>query len=129
MQTFCKNERLSEKKIIDALFIDGKSFRQDPFRVIWLETVSEESEHSRVLISVPRKRIKKAVDRNLVKRRIRESYRKNKSELIEFLKQKQSKCVFAFIYNSSEIATFEETEKKIIQILQRFQSEYEKSNK
>jgi len=129
MQTFCKDERLSEKKIIDALFVNGKSFRQDPFKVIWLEIKSGESVQSRLLISVPKKRITKAVDRNLVKRRIRESYRKNKLILIEFLKQKQIKCVFAIIYNSSEIASYNETEKKIIQILQRFQTEYEKSIK
>jgi ribonuclease P protein component len=129
MQTFCKDERLSEKIIINALFVNGKSFRQDPFKVIWLEIKSEESLQSRLLISVPKKRIKKAVDRNLVKRRIRESYRKNKLILIEFLKQKQIKCVFAIIYNSSEIASYNEIEKKIIQILQRFQTEYEKSIK
>jgi len=127
MQTFKKHERLSGQKIIDTLFSEGKIFVVSPFRVVWLEYELAGQSPAQVLISVSKKRIKKAVDRNLVKRRIREAYRKNKDEFYKFLNRNQVKCAFALLYNSDLIADYKEIEEKIILLLQRFQSEYEKS--
>jgi ribonuclease P protein component len=127
MQTFKKQERLSGQKIIDTLFSEGKIFVVSPFRVVWLEYELSGHSPAQVLISVSKKRIKKAVDRNLVKRRIREAYRKNKDEFYEFLNHKGVKCAFALLYNSDLIAEYKEIEEKINLLLQRFQSEYEKS--
>ncbi len=127
MQTFKKHERLSGKKIIDTLFSEGKIFVVSPFRVVWLEYELAGQSPAQVLISVSKKRIKKAVDRTLVKRRIREAYRKNKDEFYEFLNRNQVKCAFALLYNSDLIADYKEIEEKINLLLQRFQSEYEKS--
>lgn len=127
MQTFKKQERLSGQKIIDTLFSEGRNFVVSPFRVVWLEYELEGPSPAQVLISVSKKRIKKAVDRNLVKRRIREAYRKNKDEFYEFLNRKGVKCAFALLYNSDLIADYKEIEEKINLLLQRFQSEYEKS--
>lgn len=127
MQTFKKHERLSGQKIIDTLFLEGKIFVVSPFRVVWLEYELAGQSPAQMLISVSKKRIKKAVDRNLVKRRIREAYRKNKDEFYEFLNRNQVKCAFALLYNSDLIADYKEIEEKINLLLQRFQSEYEKS--
>lgn len=127
MQTFKKHERLSGQKIIDTLFSEGKIFVVSPFRVVWLEYELAGQSPAQVLISVSKKRIKKAVDRNLVKRRIREAYRKNKDEFYKFLNRNQVKCAFALLYNSDLIADYKEIEEKIILLLQRFQSEYETS--
>jgi ribonuclease P protein component len=129
MQTFKKHERLSGQKIIDNLFSEGKSFMVSPFRVVWIVQELTGNFPARVLISVSKARIKKAVDRNLVKRRIREAYRKNKKDFYVFLNHKQVNCVFALLYNSSVIECYQEIEEKIILLLQRFQSEYEKSVK
>jgi ribonuclease P protein component len=129
MQTFKKHERLSGQKIIDTLFSEGKIFVVSPFRVVWLEYELAGQSPAQVLISVSKKRIKNAVDRNLVKRRIREAYRKNKDEFYEFLNRNQVKCAFALLYNSDLIADYKEIEEKINLLLQRFQSEYEKSNR
>jgi len=127
MQTFKKHERLSGQKIIDTLFSEGKIFVVSPFRVVWLEYELAGQSPAQMLISVSKKRIKKAVDRNLVKRRIREAYRKNKDEFYKFLNRNQVKCAFALLYNSDLIADYKEIEEKIILLLQRFQSEYETS--
>jgi ribonuclease P protein component len=68
MYTFKKEERLCNKKLIDELFHNGSSFLCYPYRVSWL-TVEENAEFPvQVLIAVPKKRYKRAVDRNLVKR-------------------------------------------------------------
>lgn len=129
MQTFRKEEHLTKEKIIDQLFNQGKSFSIFPIRIIWLEAELEAGSPVQVLISIPKKRIRKAVSRNLLKRRIREALRKNKSPFFEFINEYGYKCAFAIVYTSYEIATYSELEQKIILALQRLQSEYEKSNR
>ena len=129
MQTFKKHERLAGQKITDKLFTQGKSFKVEPFRMIWLVQEQTALFPAQVLISVSKKRIKKAVDRNLIKRRIREAYRKNKNKLYQFLDQNEIKCVFAILYNSDIIESYQEIEEKINLLLLRFQSEYEKNIK
>ncbi len=129
MQTFKKEERLSSKKIVDKLFSEGKSFAIHPFRVVWLNYDLKSEYPAQILISIPKKKFKRAVDRNLLKRRIREAYRKNKASWYEFMIENNLKCVFAVLYNSHEIASYKAIEEKIILILDRLQSEYEKDIK
>jgi len=129
MQSFKKYERLSGQKVIDTLFSDGKSFAISPFRVVWLLNQTTGISPAQILISVPKKKIKNAVDRNLVKRRIREAYRKNKDVFYEYLRSNQINCAIAVLYNSNQIADYKEIEEKIILLLQRFQSEYEKGTR
>ncbi len=77
--TFKKSERLSSKKDIQELFNNGSSFYLYPFKVITLP--ADTSKLHQVLFSVPKRLFKRAVDRNLLKRRMREAYRLNNSEL------------------------------------------------
>lgn len=75
---FTKEERVTGEKRIEALFMRGQSFLSYPFRVVYLETAKNGTIPLSILISVPKKRIKSAVDRNRVKRLTREAYRLNK---------------------------------------------------
>ena len=95
--TFDKAERLSGTKRIDALFKEGESFISYPLRVMYL--IHEQSAESgcSILISVPKKRIKKAVQRNRIKRLIRESYRLNK-DLRNTISIHEVSIDIAFIY-------------------------------
>ena len=97
MQTLTKAERLSSKIIIDKLFSTGKAFNHAPFKVVWLQT-TEDSVPAQILISVPKRLFKRAVDRNRLKRLIREGYRKNKHLLYDQLNGK--KILFMFIFTS-----------------------------
>ena len=74
--TFSKNERLCGKTNIDNLLAKGKYGNVGCLRFRWVST--NENEHPRILISVPKKIFKRAVKRNLFKRRIRECWRKQK---------------------------------------------------
>jgi ribonuclease P protein component len=116
MQTFTKAERLYGQTTLDKLFDTGKSFNNYPFKAIWLE-VAEGTTPIRVVISAPKRIYKRAVDRNRVKRMIREAYRKNKADIYQKLGDK--KIHLLLIYTAKTIMEYKEIEDKIIITLQR----------
>lgn len=123
--TFCKEERLCSKKSIDDLFTKGSSFNISPLRVIWMDRALEGPYPAKILISISKKHFQNAVDRNRIKRLIREAYRKNKNILYAFLKGHNKQCIFCILYQSKELMTYSTIESKIILILQRLTKEYE----
>lgn len=118
-QTFSKAERLNSKKLIDLLFSEGKSFFIYPFKVVLFENKSKEKFPVQVLISVSKRNIKNATDRNKVKRLIRESYRINKEILYKHLENRDTQMVIGLIYTARTILPYAQIESKIILILQR----------
>ncbi len=126
-QRFRKSERLCRKKYIEELFRTGKSFYSFPFRLVWIP-VSEPLVHpAQITISVKKRLFRKAVQRNLLKRRIREAYRKNKTELYLKLEELNIQIVFILIYTASDIRSYLEIEEKIIIILSRLKEELARS--
>ncbi len=113
MYTFKKKERLCSRKVIEKLFSTGNSFFCYPFRVIWLETETDSPYPAQMAVSVSRKKIRKAVKRNLVKRRVRESYRLQKGLLYKTLKQNNKKMVLTFIYTQSRVHQYRVIEKGV----------------
>jgi ribonuclease P protein component len=110
--SFSKAERLSSKKSIQELFDKGSSFYLHPFKVYFLK--SERSELNQLLISVPKTNFKRAVDRNALKRRIREGYRLNKSFL-----SPDKKFLIAYIYSAKEILPSAVIHQKIVSSLKK----------
>ena len=90
-----KDERMSQKILIDSLFTGGnKSFSSFPLRVVYKEIETDkELPRASVLISVPKKNLKRAV-----KRQVREAYRKYKYLLLDVLEEKQKHLLVAFIW-------------------------------
>ena len=119
--TFNKNERLCSKKLIDRLFAGGnKSFPTFPLRVVYMPLAPEENiADVSILISVPKKRFKHAVKRNLVKRQVREAYRQNKHILLDVLKAKETnfKMILAFIWLDNKIYSAKLVEQKVKKLL------------
>lgn len=74
--TFKKNERLKSRKAIEALFSEGKSFKKYPVKLFFLP--KEDFENTQVAFAVPKRLFKSAVDRNRIKRQLREAYRLQK---------------------------------------------------
>ena len=94
MYTFKKEERLCNKKLIDGLFHNGSSFLCYPYKASWMFTDGEQQFPVQIVFSVAKKRYKRAVDRNLVKRRMREAYRLNKqAQLYDVLNKPDGKRV------------------------------------
>lgn len=81
--TFQKTERLKSKKIINQLFDkrQSKSKVIYPFRIVWIETPLPSTFPVQFMVSVPKRFISKAHNRNLIKRQVREAYRQNKHRL------------------------------------------------
>jgi ribonuclease P protein component len=117
MQTFTKAERLSSKLLIDKLVEKGKSFNNTPFKIVWIE-LQEATAVTQVVITVPKRNFKKAVDRNKLKRRIREAYRKNKQESL-YSKLGEKKLCMMIVYIAKEKLDYNTIELKVKECLQR----------
>ena len=115
--TLSKEERLSWKRYIDLLFAKGQSFVAFPLRVVYLPVEEDSLAPVSILISVPKKKFKRAVKRNLIKRQIREVYRVRKYTLIDPLVEKNSRILVAFLYLDKEIRSFAEMEKAMTKAL------------
>lgn len=121
VNTLSKSERLNSKIAIEKLFSGGaKSFSLFPLRVVFMQTEKKEgAPDASLLISVPKKRFKRAVKRNRVKRQIREAYRKNKHLLLNLLEEKEQNLMIAVIYLSDELIPSAEVEEKLNSLLVR----------
>ncbi len=116
--SFPKQEKLTGKKKIEGLFKNGSSFYLNNFQVRYLQ--SDEEGPNQILISVPKRNFKRAVDRNLLKRRIREAYRLNKD--LAFHEESRKSVYTGFIYLSKEILTFHDIQTQLIKCLERLRT-------
>ena len=110
-----KSERLHADKLIKELFSESSSFFLYPFKVLFYVKGQSGNGTVQVLFSVPKKKIKKAVSRNLVRRRIKEAYRLNKSLLDLDGKQ----ISIGLIYVSSDLMELADLQSKMIAILKK----------
>lgn len=118
--TLSKAERISRKLIIDRLFSEGKSFVVYPFRVVYLTDVEHQDADVAILVSVSKKRFKRAVKRNFIKRRVKECFRLNKSKII--LGENVKHLSIAFLYLSSDLKSFEQLFPKMEEVVEQLNS-------
>ncbi|MBN8578759.1 MAG: ribonuclease P protein component [Cytophagales bacterium] len=109
--TFKKSERLSKEKWIKELFEKGSSFYLHPFKVIYIQHPDSALAHQ-VLITVPSRQYKKAVDRNKIKRRIREAFRTQKHLLLV-----APAMAIGVLYTAKSIVSFAQIREKVLQVI------------
>jgi ribonuclease P protein component len=122
-QTFSKEERLKSRKIISQLFRSQQSLGHYPFRMLWMEVPQPLFAENPLIfaLSVPKKKFKHAVDRNLLRRRIREAYRLNKSEFYAtFPKENKEQVAIMVIYTADEPLPYSRIEDSLKKMFLRF---------
>jgi ribonuclease P protein component len=115
--TFDKQERLSGKKAIDSLFAKGKGTSAAPLKMIVKTSLGTQLYPARMMFVVPKKKFKRAHDRNLLKRRMREAYRLNKNDFYNLLNAKELKINCALIYTSGKADTYAVIQKAVLELL------------
>lgn len=125
--SFPLQARLRRKKSVETLFKQGQSFYLHPFKVVYVrfsESVEPVSD-VQVLISVGKKHFKKAVDRNRIKRQIREGWRLQHHKLSQALSDRNEQLHLALIYTAKEQLESPMIHHKIKTIIQRLTDQYE----
>ncbi len=123
MMTFRREERLRGEALIERLFHreGSRSMAAFPLRMVYMKTASDGAGAlPQVLISVPKRCLKHAVDRNRVKRQVREAYRRNRYRLVESLGGDGVRgLLIAFIWLDDKLWSTAKVERKVCNLLQR----------
>lgn len=117
-QTFNKLERLKSKKRIEQLFTEGKSLTAYPLKLVFLELEHDSPAKIQAGVSVSKRNFKRAVDRNRIKRLMREAYRKNRQ--IIYGSEDTKKQIFMFIYQGKKEPSYQLVEQKMKELLTKF---------
>lgn len=115
--TYPKSEKLKSKKTIGLLFSEGQSVSKYPLRLVYVENTLENEELIKFGVSVSKKYFKNAVDRNYLKRVLRECYRLNKNIIQESVDKPMA---MMFFYQSKEVLSYQEINEKTIRLFEKF---------
>lgn len=119
--TLSKEERICSKKLINELFTgNGRSMTAFPLRVVFMKrTIVDDQPRAAMLVSVPKRYFKHAVDRNRVKRQVREAFRRNKSIITQNLTDDHDAVAMAFVWLTNEKYPSSEVENHMVRLLTR----------
>lgn len=115
--TFPLKEHLKSKSVIDNVYANGTSATAFPLRAVFLEQPATQEPTATILINVAKRRFRHAVDRNLLKRRIREAYRTQKHGFIESLENNGKKIAVAIMYIDTKPSSTEYLTRKMVKLL------------
>lgn len=119
--TLSKEERICSKKLINELFTgNGRSMTAFPLRVVFMKrTIVDDQPRAAMLVSVPKRYFKHAVDRNRVKRQVREAFRRNKSIITQNITDDHEAVAMAFVWLTDEKFPSSEVENRMVRLLTR----------
>ena len=119
--TLSKSDRLTSGVAISQIYDKGKHLNDYPFKIVWLKEPGEAG--LKVVFSVPKRKFKRAVDRNQIKRKLREAYRKHKHDCQKATESKNTRVSLFLIYLGKDIPQSEIVDDKIILLLNRLTKE------
>ena len=118
-ETFQKSERLCSRKSITSLFESGNIFYSPLFKIVWQKTPLKTTGPAQIAFSVSKKGFRHAVTRNLLKRRMREAYRKNKQILYTYLIRENIQIAFITILRGNTVTDYQIIEKSMQEMLEK----------
>ena len=116
-RSFNKQEKLKSEKAISDLFMNGQTLSQYPLRLFYKIQGAAEDSQIKTAVSVSKRNFKRAVDRNYIKRLLRESYRLNKSH---FFNNTNNKYAFMILYLGKDMPDFDLIDTKLKLLLGKF---------
>jgi ribonuclease P protein component len=122
--TFHKAERLCRQELIGDLFASGESFLVYPLKIVFLKTESSQDYPAQAAFAVSKRNFKHAVKRNLLKRRMREAYRLNKSGFYEELALKSLQIAIMFVFIGKDVAEYKAIEKSMKSALKKILAKF-----
>jgi len=128
-ETFHKSERLRSKKTITALFENGNIFYSSLFKVVWQLNPVLHFYPAEVAFSIAKRGFRHAVTRNLIRRRLREAYRRDKHILYDFLKSENIMISFIIIFRGTAVPDYVSVEKSMTDMLSDFIAVIKKTGK
>ncbi|MDO5036254.1 MAG: ribonuclease P protein component [Porphyromonas sp.] len=125
--TFRKDDRVYLRDDLEVLFTSKESFISYPFRVVLHRKGGEKQTEPgvKVLVSVPKRKLKRAVERNLMKRRFREVYRREKGALQQLVATREETLLVGFIYLSDKVLPYSAVERSVVKALSKIVEQYE----
>ncbi|QFZ54448.1 ribonuclease P protein component [Oceanihabitans sp. IOP_32] len=115
--SYSKKEKLKSKKLINQLFAEGQSVSAFPLRLVYLPTHFNDAIIAKTGVSVSKRHFKTAVDRNRIKRLLREAYRLNKND---FFNNLDTPYAFMILYIGKEKPTYTQVETKMKVLFKKF---------
>ena len=119
-ETLCKNERLSRRKIIEALHKDGQSIKTPAIILVYYYTSLPVDFPAQAMFSASKRIFKRAHDRNRVKRLLREAYRKQKHNVYTSLSEQNKQVALHFIFTGRQLPNQAYVFGKISDLIKRF---------
>lgn len=121
MATFKSSERLKSKLVLEQVYETGTLVKAYPLKLKYLELDLIKGGAVQIVISIPKRIVKNATDRNRIRRQLNEIYRANKDTLIQIYEQKQKTLALFLIYTSKEKQTFDHLEKKLKELISKLE--------
>lgn len=122
--TFSKQERLRNRPSLQRLVEEGRSVHEPPFRLTGLHMALDAPVPVQVAFAVPKRNVPRAVDRNRIRRRMREAYRRNKHAYHARLVQGGRQCALLFVLQGRSLPGYMDVERKMIRALDRWFKEH-----
>lgn len=121
MPTFPAEERIKSRKLLEELYEKGDQLKLYPFLLKYLRRDTEDSAKVQIVISIPKKNVKKAVRRNRIRRQLKEAYRLNKADLLSQFKPTDKGLALFLIYTGKDDQSYQQLEDRLKKLLSKIQ--------